>query len=167
MKKHFIVLLIFFFSIQAFACSCTCEGDCSFSAVSGGQEFVALVKVIEYSDFLEDGIYGYDGKMPYSMNVEIIKQYKGTESRECIKIWGDNGMLCRPYISNFEIGNYYLIAPSLIESDSQTGKANDYDFFVCWTDYLMVDYENQVAYGEYSWWRKKITLEKFEENLKD
>ena len=153
------------FSIQTFACSCECNWGCSFSSISDGKEFVALIKVIEYSDYLEDEIYGHDGKMPYSMTVEIVKKYKGSEIKKRIKIWGDNGMLCRPYIADFEVGKYYLIAPSKIERDSQTGKANDYDFFSCHTDYLKVDYEERIAYGEYSWWRKEISLDKFERKL--
>ncbi|MDT0556215.1 hypothetical protein [Patiriisocius hiemis] len=165
MKKTILIIFVLLISIKSFACSCECTGDCSFSAISDNQNFVALIKVIEYTDFLEDEIYGYDGKMPYSMTVEIVKKYKGSESKKRIKIWGDNGILCRPYISNFEVGKYYLIAPSIIENDSQTGKANDYDFFACWTDYLEVDYEKQIAYGKYSWWRKEISLEKFERKL--
>jgi len=163
--KKLIFISIFLFSIQSFACSCECNWGCSFSSISDGQNFVALVKVVEYTDFLEDSIEGYENKMPYSMTVEIITKYKGSESKKRIKIWRDNGMLCRPYIANFEVGKYYLIAPSQIENDSQTGKKNDYDFFACYTDYLEVDYKNQIAYGEYSWWRKEISLEKFERKL--
>ena len=123
-------------------------------------EFVALVKVIEYSDFLEYEIDGYDNQMPYSMIVEVIQRYKGKEAKKRIKIWGDDGSLCRPYIANFEIGQYYIIAPSLIKEDSEHGKANDYDFFSCFTDYLTVDIENRMAYGAYSKWRNKIPLDK-------
>jgi hypothetical protein len=154
------------FSIQSFACSCECNWNCRFGAISDNKEFVALIKVVEYSDFLEDKIYGYDDKMPYSMTVEIIKKYKGSESRKRIKIWGDNGMLCRPYIANFEVGKYYLIAPSLIGYDSEEIEwKNDYDFFSCHTDYLEVDFDKKIAYGNYSWWRKEISLEKFERKL--
>lgn len=149
------------FSIQSFACSCECNWDCRFGAVSDNQEFVALIKVIEYSDYFE---YRNE-KSPYSMIVEITIKYKGSESKKRIKIWGDNGILCRPYISVFEIGKYYLIAPTRIESDSETGDNNDYDFFSCHTDYLEVDYEKKIAYGEYSWWRKEISLEKFASKL--
>lgn len=99
------------------------------------------------------------------MTVEVIKKYKGSESRNRIKIWGDNGILCRPYIEEFEIGKYYLIAPSKIENDSEIELKNDYDFFSCWTDYLEVDYDKKIAYGEYSWWRKEISLAKFEKKL--
>ncbi len=152
-------------SFSSFACECECEGDCSFSGVANGMEFVALVKVIEYSDFLNEEIIGYEGKMPFSMTVEIIKKYKGTESRKRIKIWGDDGAQCRPYIAEFEIGKYYLIAPTRIEKDSELGKQNDYDFFSCWTDYLTVDIENGIAIGEYSKKRNKILLKELENEL--
>ena len=99
------------------------------------------------------------------MTVEVIKKYKGEESRKRIKIWGDNGALCRPYISNFEVGKYYLIAPSIIKIDSETGNSNDYDFFSCWTDYLEVDYKKQIASGEYSQWQKEISLQEMERKL--
>ena len=105
------------------------------------------------------------GKMPFSMTVEIIRKYKGSETKKRIKIWGDNGILCRPYISNFDVGKYYLIAPSRIENDSEIGNKNDYAFFTCITDHMEVDYENRVAYGDYSWWRNEISLEKFERKL--
>lgn len=160
MKKIIVILFLVLSSVKSFACTCECNWNCRFGAVSDNQEFVALVKVIEYSDFLEEKIDGYEDKMPYSITVEIIKRYKGSESRKRIKIWGDNGMLCRPYIAEFEIGQYYLIAPSKIEEDNDQN--GDYDFFSCITDYLKVDYVNKIAYGNYSWWRKEITLEKFE-----
>ena len=75
-------------SCNAFACDCECEGDCSFSGVANSMEFVALVKVIEYSDFLNDDRDDYGEKIPYSITVEIVKTYKGVESRKRIKIWG-------------------------------------------------------------------------------
>ena len=80
------------------------------------------------------------------MTVEIIKKHKGTESPKRIKIWGDDVAQCRPYIADFEVGKYYLIAPTLIKINSELGKKNDYDFFYCWTDYLTVDYNNRIAY---------------------
>ncbi|WP_104734378.1 hypothetical protein [Hanstruepera ponticola] len=159
--KKLLFILILMFSIQSFACSCECNWDCRFGAVSDNQEFVALIKVIEYTDYLEHR----NEKFPYSITVEIIKKYKGSESRKRIKIWGDNGMLCRPYIEEFKVGKYYLIAPSKIEYDSEPEQKNDYDLFSCHTDYLEVDYEKKMAYGDYSWWRKEISLKNFESKL--
>jgi len=166
MKKTFVLLLILLISVKSFACDCECEGDCSFSQISKGSEFVALVKVIEYSDFLDQEIYDYDGKMPFSMIVEVIEKYIGSEKRKTIKIWGDNGMLCRPYIANFEIGKYYLIAPWKISETSDNGVKGDYDFFSCFTDYLNVDFDKKIAYGEYSKKENQVALKDFEKEIK-
>ncbi|WP_431471622.1 hypothetical protein I5168_09575 [Nonlabens sp. SCSIO 43208] len=163
--KKGLPLTIMLISFNSFACDCECEGDCSFSGVASGMEFVALVKVIEYSDFLDEEIMGYDRKMPFSMTVEIIKKYKGAESRKRIKIWGDDGAQCRPYIAEFEIEKCYLIAPTRIEKDSELGKQCDYDFSSCWTDYLTVDIDKGIALGEYSKMRNNITLKEFENEL--
>ncbi|SFU66991.1 hypothetical protein SAMN05216480_11284 [Pustulibacterium marinum] len=167
MKSLILVMtLILFSTFQVFACDCECTGDCSFSSISNNSEFVALIKVISYDDYLDDEIMGYEGKMPYSMTVEIIKKYKGKETRNTIKIWGDNGAKCRPYISNFKIGEHYLIAPNLLRVYKLKGeKSIDYDFFSCNTDYLKVDIEKQKAYGEYTKIKTEIELKEFEEKL--
>ncbi len=127
MKKTFVLLFTLLISIKSFAYSCECQGDCSFIKISKDLEFVALVKIIEYSDFLDQEVYDYDGKMPLSMTVEVIDKYKyiGSEKRKTIKIWRDNGMLYRPYIASFEIGKYYLIAPWKIGKTSDYGVKND------------------------------------------
>jgi len=164
--KQILLLAMMLISFNSFACDCECEGDCTFRSVSSAMEFVALVKVIEYSDFLDYEIDGYDKKMPFSMIVEIIKKYKGSESRKQIKIWGDNGVLCRPYIANFEIGNYYLIAPNRLNENSEIGKVNDYDLFSCWTDYLRVDNKNSLIIGEYSKHKNKISIQEFESEIR-
>lgn len=164
--KKVLLLVTLLISFNSFACDCDCEGDCSFRAIANNNSLVALVKVIEYTDFLDYEIDGYDKEMPFSMTVEIIKTYKGETSKKQIKIWGDNGILCRPYLSNFEIGKYYLIAPSKITTDSDIGKSGDYDFFACWTDYLAVDFDKKIAYGEYTKGNDQITLKEFESKLK-
>lgn len=166
MKKTLVLLFTLLISIKSFACSCECKGDCSFNNISKGSEFVALVKVIEYSDFLNEKIDGYNGKMPLSMTVEIIEKYIGSEKRKKIKIWGDNGVLCRPYIANFEIGKYYLIAPSKLAETTENGVKNDYDFFSCFTDYLSVDFDKKIAYGEYSKKENQVSLKDFEKEIK-
>ncbi len=107
-------------------------------------------------------IFGYDGKMPYSMTVEIIKKYKGKEERRKIKILGDDGMLCRPYLSGFKIGGQYLVAPIPLDNEPNT----DYEFFACRTDYLEVDIAKNKAIGNYSLIRKQIDISTFENKLK-
>lgn len=148
----FLILLLPF--CKVFSCSCTCLGDCSFNVVSKRANFVALVKVISFDTYLNSEIMGYDGKMPYAMTVEIVKKYKGKEKNKRIRIWGDNGALCRPYLAHFKIGSHYLIAPRLMKEgdlplNGQAG-LNNYTFFACSTDYLDVDIKQNKAYGKYS-----------------
>ncbi len=168
MKKHLLKYVTFFvlglYSFQSIACDCDCDGDCSFSSVSTGG-FVALVKVIEYSEFMEFEDDGKLKKMPLAMKVEVVKKYKGEDTRKIIQIWGDNGMLCRPYIDYFKTGNYYLIAPNEIWKDSENGKANDYDFFACEVGFLDVDLKKKMVYGAYSKNINKISLSKIETTL--
>jgi hypothetical protein len=166
--KHLTLIVIFLLlsTISTYACDCECIDDCSFNVVSQNSDFVALVKVISYDDYLKDKIMGHEGKMPYSMTVEIIKKYKGSETREKIKIWGDDGKECRPYIANFKIGDYYLIAPNLLGDNKLINESStDYDFFSCSTDYLKVDMDKEVAYGEYSKDKDEIKLSDFEEEI--
>lgn len=167
--KHFslIVTFLLFSTISTYACDCECLDDCSFNIVSKNSKFVALVRVISYDDYLEDEIMGYEGKMPYSMTVEVIKKYKGSETKENIKIWGDDGKECRPYIANFKIGNYYLIAPSLLgETKLKNESETDYDLFSCFTDHLKVDMNKEIAYGKYSTNKNEIKLSDFEKEIK-
>jgi hypothetical protein len=165
----YITLLIAFLltNIPSYSCDCDCIDDCSFHKVVKNSKLVALVKVISHDNYLSADIMGYNGKMPQSMTVEIIKLYRGTETRKRIKIWGDNGALCRPYIANFPIGDYFLIAPDLIEKPFSTNESKtDYEFFSCFTDYLRLDMKTKIAYGQYKKQQDRITLDIFEKTMK-
>ncbi|MBQ4805220.1 hypothetical protein J8L88_20330 [Aquimarina sp. MMG015] len=162
-RSVLIILFIFFYSSNVFACSCTFAWNDSFSRTIKNSEFVALVKIISFDKYLDEDILGHNGKMPYSMTVEIIKKYKGNEQRKKIKILGDNGMLCRPYLSNFKINSYYLVSPNALDNSANT----EYDFFSCRTEYLNVDIDSNVALGNYSLIRNQINLDKFENKVKN
>jgi len=171
----FKLIIIFFLQIisnNIIACECECLGDCSFHKTVKNSSFVALVRVISYDDYLDndaDDIIGHADRMPHSMTVEVIKKYRGTETRARIKIWGDNGALCRPYISNFKIGSYFLIAPSFIKKPNKSSNkesSTDYEFFSCSTDYLIVDMKKNIAYGKYSKQLNQIALDEFEKSIK-
>jgi hypothetical protein len=156
-----VISFIFLTSPRASACSCFSSWNDSFSRTAKNSEFVVLIKVLSFDEYLDGEIMGHEGKMPYSMTVEIIKKYKGKEQREKIKILGDNGILCRPYLSDFKINGYYLAAPIPIENKPNT----EYEFFACRTDYLKVDISKNRAYGKYSLIRRRISLSSFENKL--
>jgi len=48
--------------------------------------------------------------LPLSMMVEVIQPIKDTRAGERIRVWGDNGMLCRPYVKNFTVGTEWVFA---------------------------------------------------------
>ncbi len=163
MRKIFLLLsLIIFYSLETFSCSCFSSWNDSFSRTAKKAKFVALIKVISFDEYLDEEILGHEEKMPYLMTVEIVKKYKGTENRKRIKIWGDNGILCRPYLSEFKINGYYIVAPIPLTNKPNT----DYDFFVCRTDYLEVDINKNEAYGNYSLIRDKINISTLENKLR-
>ena len=145
------------------ACSCSLAWNDSFGKTAEASEFVALVKVLSFDSYLEMEFADNEEKIPYSMTVEIIKKYKGQESRRKITIFGDDGILCRPYLNNFEINAYYLVSPNPLDDSVNT----EYDFFVCRTEYLKVDIESNKAYGNYSMIRNQIDLETFESKLEN
>jgi len=45
-----------------------------------------------------------------SMDVRVIEVLKGTEEGKTIRIWGDTGALCRPYVSHFPVGTTWFFA---------------------------------------------------------
>ncbi len=108
---------------------------------------VTLVKNNKYLTFKNI----YDIKTPMSMEIEIIEIYKGTEQRKAVKVWGDIGNLCRPYLSQFKEGQYYVIA---FHKGNYAGghpeeKNTDYSIFGCGAYWLNVDFKKNNATGDF------------------
>jgi hypothetical protein len=146
MKKRFILFL----TILGLCLTKTIAYDCnyhgSFMKMSKRTPLVALVKVTKYLTFKDI----YNTKTPMSMEVEIIDIYKGKEIRKTITVWGDIGNLCRPYLSNFKEGQYYVIA---LDNGNYSGghpneKDTDYSIFNCGCYWLTVDFTNKRATGD-------------------
>jgi hypothetical protein len=159
MKKLKIILTIFFLSIGQRILACDCDNQGEFLTVAPKTKLVALVKVTKYLTFKD-----INGKQtPMSMEVEIIEVFKGKEKRKSIIVYGDNGNLCRPYLSGFGIGKFYLTAfdPGLEGSKGFTHmdeKLTDYSISICGEYWLNVDIENKIASGSIADNPKQITL---------
>jgi len=89
-----VLLAILGLPKSAFACSCMWAGP--FSKVAPGKELIVLGEVMDH--------------YKNSMEVQIIEVVKGTEERKTIRIWGDTGALCRPYVAHFPIATRWLLA---------------------------------------------------------
>jgi len=135
--RYRIILLTFFIltiSQKTLACDCNSEGE--FLKVAPTSDFVSLIKVTKYLTFKD--IEGT--QTPMSMEVEIIDIYKGKETKKTVVVWGDNGIQCRPYLSRFKPGEYYVIA---FFKESQV----DYFISICGDYWLHADIKKQIANG--------------------
>ncbi|UUV21375.1 hypothetical protein [Paenimyroides aestuarii] len=164
--KHLINILFFFIlmiSDNAFACDCYSQK--SFLEVVPKSDFVALVKVEKYLSFKDI----YNKKTAMSMEVEIIDIYKGNEKRKKVIVWGDIGYLCRPYLSLFEEGKYYVIAfEKGSEGSGKFGhkdeKITDYAISICGEYWLKADLKKQKALGFIN--KNKIRLKDLKDKIK-
>jgi hypothetical protein len=145
MKRLIIIFAVYLVTTTSvFACDCDYQGP--FLKMAQRTPFVALVKVKKYLTF-EDI---YNVKTPMSMEVEIIDVYKGKETRKTVKVWGDIGNLCRPYLSEFKEEKYYVIA---FYSGNYGGrhpdeKDSDYAICNCGAYWLTVDFEKSNVTGD-------------------
>ena len=155
-----------FLTIGQIILACDCDSQGAFLKVAPNTKLVALVKVTKYLTFKEI----YDVKTPMSMEVEIIEIYKGKETRKNAIVWGDVGNLCRPYLSEFNEGQYYVIA-FYGGSDGSKGfahqneKTTDYSISICGDYWLSVDIKKQIAIGSVTKKQKEIMLGKLKITL--
>lgn len=146
-----IILTFLLLTISELTLACDCDSQGEFLTVAPESELVALVQVNEYLTFKEI----YDEKTPMSMQVEVISIFKGEESRKTFTVWGDNGALCRPYLSRFEIDKFYVIAFQKGEDGSESfvhsnERPTDYSISICGDYWLTADNETKIATGAVS-----------------
>ncbi len=141
-KKILLLLIILFFmSLNTNIYACSCEWNGPFFKVAKSTDLVALVKIKNYGSF--------SGDMPMSMEVEIIELLKGDDNRKIVKVWGDTGVLCRPYLKWFQSDSIWVL--SLFKSQSEgyfrhpDEKEGDYNISGCGEYYMKV--KNDTVIG--------------------
>lgn len=146
MKKSICLLLLLVLVSLTHLHACNCGYNGSFLTVAKRTSLVALVKVKKYLSFRDIN----NNKTPMSMEVEVIEIYSGTETRKTFTVWGDNGILCRPYLSQFKEGEYYAIAfyPGKYGRGHTDEKETDYSISICGTYWLTVDMEKKSVVGD-------------------
>lgn len=78
----------------ALACSCMWSGP--FTKMALGTDLVVVAEVRSY--------------YRHGMDVAVIDVLKGGEDRSVIRVWGDTGALCRPYVAAFPRGTRWIFA---------------------------------------------------------
>ena len=157
MKRLTTILTLIFLTSTSLIFACDCESQGHFLTVAPKSKLVALVKVNRYLTFKNI----YDKPTPMSMEVEIIKVFHGQETRKIVTVWGDNGVLCRPYLNAFNIDYYYIIAfeqgSDITEINAnKEEKKTDYAISNCGDYWLTADNEKKVATGAVSKNHNKI-----------
>lgn len=115
----------------ASACSCMWAGG--FLKVSPGAEVIVRVRVRDY--------HGRSRKVDLAMDVVVLERLKGRPAADDIRIWGDNGALCRPYVSGFPRGTEWILAirPLSGPHEREAGRAGDYYIPGCGAYWLRVN----------------------------
>ncbi|HEO64324.1 MAG TPA: hypothetical protein ENI73_00485, partial [Spirochaetes bacterium] len=103
-KRISLIILILVCSKPLWPCSCDWIGP--FLKMVKGSELVVRAKVLKYFPYKVKGNY-LDHK---AMDIEIMEILKGEEVKKTIRVWGDDGALCRPYVNEFTIGKTYILA---------------------------------------------------------
>ena len=97
-----VVLAAVLASLTSTALACTCMWAGGFLKVAPGAAIVVHVRVRDY--------HGQDRNVALAMDVVVLERLKGPPTAREIRIWGDNGMLCRPYVSAFPRGSEWILA---------------------------------------------------------
>lgn len=140
----FLAFALAFSQPEPNSCSCAYMGP--FLEMSKNVELVALIKVNRYNNFVTRPD---STKMPLSIEAEIFDTYKGRSDRKTITIWGDNGMLCRPYIDTFKEGLYYVMAVQRVTQTRRMSNEKDEDYVIsiCGAYWLDADWSKKSASG--------------------
>jgi hypothetical protein len=100
---------------SAHACSCM-NNNRSFIQNAKRSELVIRGKVLEYHWRRNDQP---EARLPTAMIVEVKEVYRGVATSKNMTVWGDNGIICRPYVNQFPVGTEWVLA---LSKDSWTEK---------------------------------------------
>ena len=119
-KLGLLVTLVAVLAAPGAALACRCLWAGPFTKVALGTDLVVLAEVRSYDR--------------NSMEVVVIEVLKGEEERRALRIWGDNGALCRPYVTLFPRGTRWIFA---LERERKPG-SRDYMISGCGAFWLEV-----------------------------
>jgi hypothetical protein len=141
--------------------TCQCVSDGPFLIVAPRAPLVSLIRVNRFLSYKNIN----NTNTPLSMEAELVDVYKGHEKRKLITVWGDNGILCRPYLSTFKENNYYVIAFDSSGRISGDEKKGDYWISICGTYWLNVDTATRSAAGNIDDRTHSLELSKIRQHL--
>lgn len=118
-------------STTAHACTCVPSGNFFCQCLQNDPNIKSVVMVRKTSAYL------------HGMNVELVQQLGGETVPQNFIVWGDNGLLCRLYCDNWNVGDTIIMALhacDLAGNWDSTGaeQSSDYMISVCGVYFLNV-----------------------------
>jgi hypothetical protein len=95
--------------VPGVALACTCAWVGPFTKMALGTDLVVLGEVRAYDR--------------HGMDVTVFEVLRGRDPRRTIRVWGDTGALCRPYVTSFPIGTRWIFAVRRSRTPSESGYA--------------------------------------------
>lgn len=89
-------------SVPAGLAACECVWQGPFLTVAPAASSIVRAKVLGY--------HGKSGEQPLAMDLEVLETLGGERATSPLTVWGDSGMHCRPYVSQFPIGSEWIFA---------------------------------------------------------
>ena len=136
--RHLVTALILIGATQAVSasetCSCIWRGD--------------FAKAQQRADLVIHGaVVASRGN---SIDLDVARVLRGKEFNPIIRVWGNNGKLCRPEVEQFPIGTEWMMALERIEEEVEGGfnpstpnisygRVGDYQLSSCAANWLKIE----------------------------
>ena len=131
-----VVFLTVLLPVRSEACSCAWAGP--FLKVAPTAELILRAKVVGY--------HGRSRDVALAMDVEVHEVFKGVAKASRLRIWGDNGAQCRPYVSGFPVQTEWIFAISRLTRE----KGVDGDYYINGCGEYWARFENDYLTGRLS-----------------
>jgi hypothetical protein len=104
----FTSLFVVCMTSSVFACSCV--NSRPFFDITSNVDLIVIGKPISYGEASQFS------SQPLSAEVEIQRVLKGNAALEKIRVFGDNGALCRPYVTKFPLNTTWVFALNFLST---------------------------------------------------
>jgi len=127
--KHGAALVLGVCLAGGYASACSCSDGGPFLEVARGAPLIVRGVVVTHAD--------------HGLDFEVREIYKGRETRRTVRVWGDNGLMCRRYASALPDNTEWVLAlyPAVSgnEVPYKQEKATDYQIISCGEFAVRVD----------------------------
>ncbi len=90
--------------------ACTCINNKSFLEVIERADFIVVAKPTNYGEI------SLFSNIPLTVDVEIQRVLKGDNASQKVRVFGDNGAQCRPYVTKFPLDTTWVFALNLLST---------------------------------------------------